>query len=257
MTQDTVRPAPAVAPAPHPEWSLVLPVKRLTLAKSRLAPFAGDRRAALALAFALDTVRAALACPAVARVLVVTDDPAAGAELARLGALLVADEPGGGLNPALAHGASRAHGLAPHAPVAALSADLPALRPAELALVLASAAARPGRSFLADSPGLGTTFLAVPPGLPLDPRFGDGSRARHAAAGAAELDLPHVPSVRRDVDTGEDLHEARALGLGPHTAALLPVLDARTYGGPPADGRPTPADPAPAPRGRTAEAGCR
>lgn len=225
MTQDTVRPAPAVTPAPHPEWSLVLPVKRLALAKSRLGPFAGERRTALALAFALDTVAAALACPAVARVLVVTADPTAGAELTRLGALVVTDEPGGGLNPALAHGASRARRIAPRSPVAALSADLPALRPAELSLVLA-AAARSGRSFLADSPGLGTTLLAALPGLPLDPRFGDGSRARHTAAGTTELTLPGVPSVRRDVDTGEDLHEARALGLGPHTTAALPLVDA-------------------------------
>ncbi|MFI5534313.1 2-phospho-L-lactate guanylyltransferase [Kitasatospora sp. NPDC051853] len=234
MTQDTVRPAPAVAPAPHPEWSLVLPVKRLTLAKSRLGPFAGERRTALALAFALDTAAAALACPAVARVLVVTTDPAAGAELTRLGALVVTGEPGGGLNPALAHGASHARRIAPHSPVAALSADLPALRPAELSAVLAAAAAHPGHSFLADSPGLGTTLLAAPPGLPLDPRFGDGSRSRHAAAGAAELTLPGVPSVRRDVDTGEDLHEARTLGLGPHTTAALVV---QAYGRMRAQGR--------------------
>lgn len=223
MTQDTVRPAAATAPAPHSEWSLVLPVKSLTLAKSRLGPFAGEHRAALALAFALDAVTAALACPSVARVLVVTQDPSAGAQLARLGALVVSDEPGGGLNPALAYGAEAARRLAPDAPLAVLSADLPALRSAELAQVLA-AAAGPGRSFLADSPGLGTTLLACLPGRPLAPRFGDGSRARHAAGGAAELDPGDVPSVRRDVDTGADLREALALGVGPHTAAVACAL---------------------------------
>ncbi|MGW6913034.1 2-phospho-L-lactate guanylyltransferase [Kitasatospora sp. NPDC054939] len=224
MTQDTVRPSgPVPPPAPADGWSLVLPLKPLALAKTRLAPFAGPHRPDLALSFALDTVTAALAAPGVDRVLVVTRDPVAGPRLAALGAVVVADEPGGGLNPALAHGAAAALALAPRAPVAALSADLPALRPAELARVLA-AVPHAGRAFLADAPGLGTTLLAVRPGRPLSPAFGDGSRARHTAAGARELHLDGVESVRRDVDTGADLAEARTLGLGPHTEAALTAL---------------------------------
>lgn len=79
MTQDTVRPSgPVAPPAPTAGWSLVLPLKRLALAKTRLAPFAGPHRADLALSFALDTVTAALATPGVSRVLVVTRDGAAG-----------------------------------------------------------------------------------------------------------------------------------------------------------------------------------
>ncbi|MFJ3793803.1 2-phospho-L-lactate guanylyltransferase [Kitasatospora sp. NPDC090091] len=220
MTQDTVRPSGAVAPpAPASDWSLVLPLKPPALAKTRLAPFAGAHRSDLALCFALDTVAAALATPGVARVLVVTRDAAAGARLAALGAAVVADEPGGGLNHALAHGAAAALALAPNAPLATLSADLPALRPAELARVLAAVPST-GRAFLADTPGLGTTLLACAPGSPLAPAFGDGSRERHAAGGARELRLAGVDSVRRDVDTGADLGEALALGVGPHTAAL-------------------------------------
>jgi len=223
MTQDTVRLAEPVAPAPRSGWSLVLPVKPLALAKSRLGAFAGERRAELALAFALDTVTAALACPPVARVLVVTQDAVAGAQLARLGAVVVDGEPGGGLNPALAHGAAYAQRLAPAAPLAVLSADLPALRPAELARVLAAVPAS-GRAFLADTPGLGTTLLTCSPGTVLQPDFGGSSRARHAAGGAYEIALADVPSVRRDVDTGADLAEALALGVGGHTAAVAAVL---------------------------------
>ncbi|WP_371479405.1 2-phospho-L-lactate guanylyltransferase [Kitasatospora sp. NBC_00315] len=227
MTLDTVRPDGALLPpAPATGWALVLPLKSLALAKSRLGPFAGPHRADLALAFALDTVTAALACPGVSRVVVVTGDRPAGERLAALGALVVGDEPGGGLNPALAHGASYARALHPHAPLAALSADLPALRPAELARVLAAVPAT-GRAFLADSPGFGTTLLACAPRAALAPAFGDGSRARHAAGGAREILLPDVPSVRRDVDTGEDLLEALALGVGPHTTAAAAAL-ART-----------------------------
>lgn len=224
MTQDTVRPnGPVAPPAPITDWSLVLPLKPLALAKSRLAPYAGPHRADLALSFALDTATAALATPGVARVLVVTRDAAAGARLAALGAVVVADEPGEGLNEALVHGAAAALALAPRSPLAALSADLPALRPAELARVL-GAVPPGGRAFLPDSPGLGTTLLACTPGRPLSPAFGDGSRARHAAGGARELLLADVESVRRDVDTGADLGEAAALGLGPYTGALFARL---------------------------------
>lgn len=227
MTQDTVRPDGTLPPpAPTDGWSLVLPLKPLGLAKSRLAPFAGPHRADLALSFALDTVTAALACPGVSRVLVVTGDPLAGERLAALGAVVVADEPGGGLNAALTHGAAYARRIVPHAPLAALSADLPALRPAELARVLGAVptGGPGGRAFLADSPGLGTTLLACAPGVRLAPAFGEGSRARHAAGGAHEITLPDVPSVRRDVDTGEDLVQALALGVGPYTAAAAAAL---------------------------------
>ncbi len=74
-------------------WTVLLPVKVLARAKSRLAVLAGDRRRELALALAADTVAAVLACPAVARVIVVTSDPVAGPLLAALGAVVVPDEP--------------------------------------------------------------------------------------------------------------------------------------------------------------------
>ena len=75
-------------------WTVLLPVKVLARAKSRLAVLAGDRRGELALALASDTVCAVLACPEVARVVVVTSDPVAGPLLAALGAVVVADSRG-------------------------------------------------------------------------------------------------------------------------------------------------------------------
>lgn len=200
-------------------WSLVVPLKPLERAKSRLAPAArGGLRPRLALAFAQDTVAAALACPPVRDVVVVTDDPAASAALAALGARIVPDIPGGGLNAALAHGARAARGRRPGAPVAALNADLPALRPAELARVLQAAGQFP-RAFLADAAEIGTTFLSAGPGSELEPAFGGASRRRHLWSGAVEIRLTGVDSVRRDVDTAEDLAAALALGVGPRTAA--------------------------------------
>jgi 2-phospho-L-lactate/phosphoenolpyruvate guanylyltransferase len=199
-------------------WTLVVPLKPLIRAKSRLAATAGDpARAQLALAFAQDTVSAALTCGAVRDVAVVTDDRCAARELGALGARIVPDVPSAGLNPALAHGAAEVRARRPDAPLAALNADLPALRPEELARVLDFAASSP-RAFLADADGTGTTLLSALPGHALGPVFGPRSRAGHRASGAEEIVLAGVDSVRRDVDTAADLVAARALGLGPFTA---------------------------------------
>lgn len=206
------------------EWTLVIPLKPLALAKSRLADTATDGlRPGLALAFAEDTVAAALASPAVRDVAVVTDDALAGRTLAALGARIVPGEPRTGLNAALTHGAAAVRAVRPDSPLAALNADLPALRPAELARVLDAATEFP-RAFLPDAAAVGTTLLAVAAGRELLPAFGTDSRARHRASGAVELLLDGVDSVRQDVDTGEDLRTALSLGVGPRTAAAAARL---------------------------------
>ena len=203
-----------------PSWSVVVPAKRLAVAKTRLRPLTavlGDGTAAdhdaLVLALLADTVAAARACPVVAEVVVVTDDPAADELVRGLGARTVADEPDAGLNPALEHAA---RGLA--GPVAALSSDLPALRAAELASAL-EAAEGVGRGFVADAHGTGTTLLTAV-GVPLRPAFGPGSAAAHRAGGAVAL-VGTWPGLVRDVDTDADLRAALALGAGPRTTALL------------------------------------
>jgi 2-phospho-L-lactate/phosphoenolpyruvate guanylyltransferase len=204
-------------------WSVLMPVKVLAQAKSRLAGLAGPHRAELALDLACDTVTAVLQTARVARAVVITDDPVAAAALAGLGALVVPDEPRDGLNAALRHGAAFAAARWPGCGTAALSADLPALRPAELARALNAAAAFQ-TAFVADAAGDGTTLYAAAPGAAFRPAFGLASRARHAAGGAAELALSGIPGLRRDVDTPADLRGAAALGLGPRTAPLAAEL---------------------------------
>ena len=198
-------------------WSVVVPAKRLAVAKTRLLPLTtalGDGHDALVLALLADTVAAATACPVVGEVVVVTDDPAAAELVRELGARTVADEPDAGLNAALEHGASVAREPA----VAALSSDLPALRPTELAAALTAAGGHP-RAFVADAQGTGTTLLTAV-GVPLDPRFGHGSADSHRSGGAVPL-TGHWPGLLRDVDTEADLRAAVALGAGPRTAALV------------------------------------
>jgi 2-phospho-L-lactate guanylyltransferase len=219
-------------------WTVLLPVKVLALAKSRLAVLAGSRRWELALAMESDTVAAALACPEVARVIVITSDPLAGKRLAALGAIIVPDGSGGpggfperddgrqdALNAALLHGAAEAARRWPGTGLAALTADLPALRPAELGAALRAAARAPGvPGFVPDAAGVGTTMYAVAPGGDFRPAFGGASRARHARAGAAELALDGVPGLRHDVDTPDDLRAAVALGAGFRTTAIAAEL---------------------------------
>ena len=203
-------------------WSVVVPAKRLAVAKTRLRPLtAGDPEAhdALVLALLADTVAAALACPVVGEVLVVTDDAAAAAEVTRIGARTVADEPDSGLNPALEHGAAATGSPA----VAALSSDLPALRPDELTAALDAAAAAP-RCFVADAHGTGTTLLTAI-GTPLRPAFGTDSAAAHRGSGAVEL-TGVWPGLVRDVDTEADLRAALDLGAGDRTTTLAVALRA-------------------------------
>jgi 2-phospho-L-lactate guanylyltransferase len=168
----------------------------------------------LVLALLADTVTAAGACPAVDAVLVVTDDPAAADVVRGLGARTVPDEPGSGLNPALEHGARSAPGPA----VAALSSDLPALRPAELAAALRAAELTAPRCFVADAHGTGTTLLTAA-GTELAPRFGAGSADAHRAGGAVPL-VGNWPGLVRDVDTEDDLRAALQLGAGRQTTDL-------------------------------------
>ncbi len=202
------------------QWVVVVPVKRLDRAKTRLAARPGPDRRALALAFAVDTVRAALDCEAVIGVVVVTDDEDVRVAVADLGASWVPDAPDSGLNAALTHGADVVRLDTPGAWVAVLAADLPALRPEELARALDAAALVP-RGFVADATGTGTTLLTAGPGADLDARFGPRSRAAHAASGAVALEPGPVPGLRRDVDTEVDLWDAGRLGLGPATGRLL------------------------------------
>jgi 2-phospho-L-lactate guanylyltransferase len=223
---ETARPPTA---APGLIWSLVIPVKVLAQAKSRLAELTGTVRSQLALAMAADTIAAAAAAPLVGAVVVVTDDPAVGDIAARLGALVLPDRPASGLNDALAYGAAEARKRWPERGRAGLAADLPAVRPGELTVALA-AAANLGAAFVPDAEGTGTVLYAAPPGVEFRPQFGQGSGNRHRAAGAVEIGPAEIgptagpaalAGLRRDVDTIGDLRRAARLGLGQRTRALL------------------------------------
>lgn len=194
-------------------WSVVVPVKALGAAKSRLR---ADRPlgdiSGLALAFAVDTVTAALAAASVREVVVVSSDPDVAERMRALGARLVAD-PGSGLDAAASAGIAACDG-----PIAVLTGDLPALRPTELDAALRRAESSP-LAVVPDREGSGTTMITAHEPGSLHPRFGVGSHARHVAAGHVDIDAGE--SLRADVDTEHDLRHAVGLGVGPATVAAL------------------------------------
>jgi 2-phospho-L-lactate guanylyltransferase len=207
-------------------WGVVVPVKPRGRAKSRLAPLGEDVRRELTTAFLLDTVTAALGCPEVATVLVVTDDLGLADLVLASGAVALPDGRPGDLNASLWQGAAELDRRRPGTPLAALCGDLPCLRSADLGRVLRDASASP-QAFVADAAGVGTTLYAAH-GLPsFAPSFGDHSRAAHRERGAVEIGQD-AASVRRDVDTPDDLAAAERLGVGPATRTVLASVPATT-----------------------------
>lgn len=217
-----------------PQWHLVIPVKDAAVGKSRLArALAGVEfgagvgsahradRETIGRALARDTLRAACLTVSPARVVLVTADEVIAAEFRDHGVTTVRDA-GVGLNAAVTLGLAR---TPPGGRVAVLLGDLPALTPADLGHALEAASAH-GQSFVPDADGSGTVLRASSGGPVghFTPRFGPGSAARHAADGAARLELD-LPRLRTDVDDLRSLVRVLELGAGPSTTAALGSLD--------------------------------
>jgi 2-phospho-L-lactate guanylyltransferase len=197
---------------------VVVPVKPPALGKSRLTGLRDDERRELARAFALDTVQAAAATPGVDAVLVVTDDFRLASQMRALGCEVMPDGTTDDLNETLVQAAAEVVRRWPGAVPVALCADLPGLRPVELAGVLADVArhvAAGTAAFVRDRAGTGTTMYAAPADR-FAPAFGVDSAARHGSAGAVEVGSG-AASVRADVDDLADLDAALVTGVGPHT----------------------------------------
>ena len=201
--------------------ALIIAVKRLTAAKTRLAPvFSARTRESVVLAMLVDTVSAAAGVAAVGSITVITPDQAASAAAVALGANVLADPTpeghGDPLNNAIAVAEREVAGSFSN--IVVLQGDLPALQTQELAEAVA-AARHHRRSFVADRLATGTAALFAF-GSALDPKFGLDSAARHRRSGAIEL-TGAWPGLRCDVDTPADLAVARRLGVGAATARAL------------------------------------
>jgi len=205
----------------EPDVGLIIAVKRLSAAKTRLAPlFSAGARERVVLAMLIDTITAARAVAGIRSVTVVTPDLTAAAAARELGALVLADptpsrHPDPLNNAVLAASESLRSTITN---IVVLQGDLPALKSRELSEALALARANL-RSFVADRQGTGTAALFAF-GMNPQPEFGPDSASRHRDSGAVEL-VGAWPGLRCDIDTPEDLAEARVLGVGAATAEAI------------------------------------
>lgn len=200
-------------------WTIVIPVKARSRAKSRLA-LPEELRRSVAEAIALDTIAATAASGAVSRILVVTDDE----DLARAARALGADSirEHGERGPNQAVGAAMKT-IPRDDPRASLLGDLPALHPEEVTRAL-SAAGGHARAVVADADRLGSTLVTAAPGMDWLSAFGHDSLSRHRRLGLVEIPLPAHSGIRRDVDTLVHLHELIGHGrVGPRTRKAASV----------------------------------
>ncbi|WP_404433843.1 2-phospho-L-lactate guanylyltransferase [Microbacterium lacus] len=206
------------------EWTIVIPLKVLSRAKSRLASLGERARTDLAEAIAHDTVHAARHAPGVTRVIVV------GRQVEQRGLECVPEPIIGGLTAAIRAGIELARVSGPVS-TAVLLGDLPALTSAHLSAALQCAGLYP-RAFVPDASGAGTTMATARAGFSFAPEFGTHSAARHRAAGFTDLFAAHPAAIatalRTDADTVADLSAARRLGTSPHTARALRRLAEQT-----------------------------
>lgn len=213
-------------PRHGPGTSVVVAVKSLDSAKSRMAGLTAPQRAQLALAMATDVMLAVQRTPGVVGLYVVTPDALVARRAQRCGAVPVRDD-GSGLNQAFIMAGSVAHARHPHDAVAFLAADVPTLTPYVLEAALAAHMSDPTPAYITDCARRGTTFLIASAGDPAVPYFGPSSARRHRAAGYRLLTpTPALHRLMHDVDTVDDLHAALLLGAGyrtRRTARLLPT----------------------------------
>ena len=211
---------------PVTNWTAIVPIRSLTDGKTRLAGYPGA--SVLTEAFAKDVIAACMACPEIDSVALVSPDPRVVDLAAASGCIGIAesDSDSNGINDAIAHARRE---LPEAQSIVAILGDLPCIDDESLSAVL-NAAGEHETSFVSDTAGTGTTIWCTS-----DPsarsHFGHHSRAEHRAAGAIELGLeqtsPTWARARRDVDTDIDLWDAKRLGLGPATRAIVqPTLRA-------------------------------
>jgi FO synthase len=201
-----------VHPPARAIWAIV-PVKRLAMAKRRLADILGEAREEFAYLLACRTLDVLQGGALFEGIVVVTPDPRI-ATAARMRGAIVVDDGDGSLNEACALGLARA---------AACGANLGMLLPSDLATLTAESLARLVRTYLSAcetrepsvglvrcKEGTGTNLVLVDPAASFRPSFGPGSFSRHwREAGSAAYEL-REPAVSFDIDSPEDLEMLRA-----------------------------------------------
>lgn len=193
-------------------WHIIIPVKRLGAAKSRI-PLSAALRADLVLAMLDDVVASARLAPSVDAVHVVSADAVVGERARLCGAAVIVGDEVHGLNGDLATAISSVRADHRDAAIAIVVADLPCLAAGDLEHLLAQAPTS-GPAFVAGVDG-GTTMLLARAAVELAPRFGSHSAWNHAQDAERLSDVP--ASARIDIDSLDALQSAVQQGVGPQT----------------------------------------
>jgi 2-phospho-L-lactate guanylyltransferase len=203
-------------------WAVV-PVKELGAAKQRLAGALDPAlRRALALAMLEDVLAALAVVPQLAGIVVATADPQAAALAARHGATVSREDAALGHSEAVAAVARRL--ARDGAAMLTLPADIPLVRPADIARLLAPCSEAPGFAIAPAHDGLGSNAVLCAPADLVPLRFGGASFAPHVAAARARglnpliLDLPRIAL---DLDEAADLAAFLAIPSRTRARALL------------------------------------
>jgi 2-phospho-L-lactate guanylyltransferase len=205
-------------------WTVV-PVKRFSAAKFRLAPIlnAGER-AELARTMFEDVLDTLKQCEdLVSEMIVVTSDSDAAALARCRGLTVVPDEPECGINVAIAHAIDTIRPSADSG-LMVIPSDIPQVSPAAVARAAAAIEKSPSLAIAEATDDGGTNLFALRPIGAVPPLFGRHSFALHRSA-ALRAGIPvrvlRIPELSLDIDRPENLKAFLALGSRTRTHEFL------------------------------------
>jgi len=200
---------------------VIVPVKRLDMAKSRLSTIlTPNERRELALAMLTDVIQASIEAKSVDKVIVVSSDNLALRYVEGLGAHAMLDM--GGLNAAVKRAMEW---CAKHGATATLTIplDLPLLKPMDIDGIVNLLGERRGVVLCPSTDGGTNALLCSPPNI-IEPHFGPKSFHKHMLE-ASKRGVPcliyNSPRVSLDIDTPMDFKRLVIGKVGAHTRMYL------------------------------------
>ena len=209
------------------DWVL-LPLKPLSEAKSRLSPVLGlADREDLMRAMVADVIVACRAARRVDRIAVITKDDEWRATAEDMGCLVLQEDGSLGYTAAAERGCALLADRGDVRHVAVLPGDLPLINPQEVDRVISSLAGGARCVIVPSRDGLGTNCMAQALPLTVPLRYGPQSFSRHlslAHAAGITTSVLRLPGIGHDIDLPDDLLDLDGQAQGTATAALLSRL---------------------------------
>ena len=214
---------------------VVIPLKNTTASKQRLASvLSQEARGELALAMFEDVLTAVSRAGGVRGILVVTND-VAGAEIAaRFRAVVSTTAAGDGHTAAVAAAASELHARGDA--MLTVPGDIPLIQPADVAEIIAAAAAASGFTIVPAGDRRGSNAILCSPAGSVPLQFGNDSFLPHLSAARSrgiEPAIVYSENIGKDIDEPADIDTFMEAGSRTRTRQLLErfALDGRLLKG--------------------------